>query len=126
MNRNLLITSFISHVADQTSLPGTRGLKFLNEINDFPGFYVHPKIEALAHYGSNNTLRVIRVDLRIFTMSDDIETLARNVETAVQTFRSTLPCIDEARVTSLNTDNGLLDPYAVADLEIEIYYRKAM
>jgi hypothetical protein len=121
--RTSIITTLISHIESQTSASGYRGLRFLHEINSFPAFYIHPEAETRIHISSDTRHAVISCSLRGYQHSDnldDIEDFARTLEAAIDSFSSTL--VEEIRVTSLRTDEGLLEPYGVVDMRLEILY----
>ena len=52
--------------------------------------------------------------------------MAHNVESKVDSFSANVAArangVSDARVGSFRTDEGLLQPYGVADLEIQILY----
>lgn len=103
---------------------GHRGMRFLHEINDFPQFYVHAGQESRTHIGRGVKLCLIEADIRGYSYSDsfeDIEAYARSIEHAIQLWRPAI--IDEARVLSLSTDEGLMRPYALCDISAQILYR---
>jgi len=57
---------------------------------------------------------------------DIAEILAQNVESKVDSFSANVAAlangVADARVVSFRTDEGLLRPYGIADLEIQILY----
>lgn len=121
--RTSIISTLITHIESQTAADGYRGLRFLHEINSFPAFYIHPEVETRIHIGSDVRHAVISCSLRGYQYSDnidDIESFARTLEAAIGSFSSTL--VEEIRVTSLRTDEGLLEPYGVVDMQLEILY----
>lgn len=124
--RSDIISSFIAHIESSIGYSGYRGLRFLHEINSFPAFYVHPRGESRRHDGAGAKLAILRLDVRGYGWSEGlsyIETLVRDLETAVQSY---LPLhrnlVHEARVTSLRTDEGAMEPYCICDLSVEILY----
>jgi hypothetical protein len=124
--RSNVIGTLISHIADSAGMIGNRGLRFLHEINTFPSFYVHPRNESRKHDGAGSKLAILQLDVRGYGWSEDlsyIEDLVRSIETAIQTYRRAHPdLIQEARVTTLRTDEGAMTPYCICDLTLEILY----
>ena len=124
--RSQIIAALIDHISDSTSYTGFRGLRFLHEINTFPSFYVHPTNERRIHDSRNSRQAVLQLDIRGYGWSEGssyIDELVRNIETSIQTFRSThRSLLYEARVTSLRTDEGAMEPYCICDLTLEILY----
>ena len=107
-----------------------RRFKYLDEINDFPSICLLPQEESRLETGANRRLGSIGVALRGYVFDennvDKAEILAQNVESKVDSFSANVAArangVSDARVISFRTDEGLLQPYGVADLEIEIFY----
>lgn len=125
--RTAIVNSLISHLSTATSARGFRGYRFLHEINDFPSFYIAFENERRIHRGGGSSYGVIAFNLRGYCWSDDlssVETFMRLLETAVQTYRPLhLRFVDEARVTAARTDEGVMQPYGVVDLSLEVLYQ---
>lgn len=119
---SVIVDDLISAISSDLLIRGHRGLRFLHEVNDFPCFYLHAGSERFVHIGAGQRLAVISADIRIYNYGDDIETLLRRIETCVQNYFD--PRVDEFRVTEVSTDEGLMAPYQIADLKLEILYRK--
>lgn len=124
--RSSIIASFISHIESSIGYGGYRGLRFLHEINSFPAFYVHPRGESRRHNGDGSKLAILRLDVRGYGWSEGlsyIETLVRELEIAVNTYCAThANLVHEARVISLRTDEGAMEPYCICDMSVEILY----
>ena len=104
--------------------------KFLDELNDFPSVCFVAGTERRDQLGANRRLATIDIALRGYVFDennvDKAEILAQNVESKVDSFSANVAArangVADARVTSFRTDEGLLKPYGVADLEVEILY----
>jgi hypothetical protein len=124
--RTHIINSFINHVSTTTGYVGFRGLRMLNEINTFPAFYAHPANESRQHIGNGSILAILALDVRGYGWGEGlntIETLVRNLEYAVQQYAALhKQFVHEARVVSLRTDEGLMEPYCICDMSVEILY----
>ena len=104
--------------------------KYLDEINDFPSVCFVAGSENREELGANRRLGTIEVALRGYVFDENnvdiAEILAQNVESKVDSFSANVAArangVADARVTAFRTDEGLLQPYGVADLEIEILY----
>ena len=104
--------------------------KFLDELNDFPSVCFVAGTERRDQLGANRRLATIDIALRGYVFDennvDKAEILAQNVESKVDSFSANVAArangVSDARVISFRTDEGLLQPYGVADLEIEILY----
>jgi hypothetical protein len=124
--RLLIINSLIEHIERSVGYSGFRGLRFLHEINSFPAFYVHPRNENRRHDSRGSKQAVISLDLRGYGWNDDldyIERLARELEVAIQTYAPLhRDLVHEARVLSLRTDEGAMQPYCICDISLQILY----
>lgn len=125
--RTDIIRTLVSHIATATDSAGFRGMRFLHEVNSFPAFYVHPQNESRVHEGAGGAYAVAAISLRGYQYSDqldDIETFMRNLEIAIQTYAPTYPNLaDDARVVSVRTDEGIMAPYGIVDMQLEVLYR---
>ena len=107
-----------------------RHFKYLDEINDFPTICLIPGSEVRQELGANRRLGSIAVSLRGYVFDennlDSAEILAQNVESKVDSFSANVAAkangVSDARVVSFRTDEGLFQPYGIADLEVEILY----
>jgi len=107
-----------------------RHFKYLDEINDFPSICLLPRNEARIERGANRRLGIIEVALRGYTFDennlDRAEFLAQNVEAKVDSFSANVAAkangVSDVRVVTFRTDEGLFEPYGIADLELQILY----
>lgn len=107
-----------------------RHFKYLDEINDFPSICLLPRNEARIERGANRRLGIIEVALRGYTFDennlDRAEFLAQNVEAKVDSFSANTAAkangVSDVRVVTFRTDEGLFEPYGIADLELQILY----
>jgi len=124
--RTTILSTLITHIATSTSSAGFRGMRFLHEINSFPAFYIHPQNESRVHEGAGNAYAICAMSIRGYQYSDqldDIETFMRDIEAAVQTYSVAYPSlVDDARVISLRTDEGVMAPYGIVDMQLEVLY----
>ena len=104
--------------------------KFLDELNDFPSICFVASSESREQLGINRRLGTIEVALRGYVFDennvDKAEILAQNVESKVDSFSANVAArangVSDARVISFRTDEGLLQPYGVADLELSLIH----
>ena len=93
-------------------------------------FVLLQEVKEENQLGANRRLGTIDVALRGYVFDennvDKAEILAQNVESKVDSFSANVAArangVSDARVISFSTDEGLLQPYGVADLEIQIFY----
>jgi len=132
--RNDIIEALVDHLGTNTDVHAnnvSRSYKYLDDVNDFPYITFVPRQENRDHYGDGRKLAVLAVDLRVYVydgdssdIADECERLADQVEAAIDTFAETyrLYGVEESRVTTLTTDDGLMTPYGIADLQLSILY----
>ena len=88
------------------------------------------KIETILEHGQVHGILAVQLRCYVYDgdtadIADECERLADQIEAAVDTFSAANRAleVEEARVVSLRTDDGLMTPYGVADLQISILYR---
>ena len=131
--RRQIIDGFSTEIGQTPDVDASnifKNYKFLDEINDFPSVCFVAGSENREELGANRRLGTIEVALRGYVFDENnvdiAEILAQNVESKVDSFYANVAArangVADARVTAFRTDEGLLQPYGVADLEIEILY----
>ena len=133
--RTDIIEGLVGHLGTNTDVHANnvyRTYKYMHDLNDFPAITFIPNREDRDHFGDGQVHGILAVQLRCYVydgdtadIADECERLADQIEAAVDTFSSTNRAleVEEARVVSLRTDDGLMTPYGVADLQISILYR---
>ena len=133
--RTDIIEALVGHLGTNTDVHANnvhRTYKYMHDLNDFPAITFIPNREDRDHFGDGQVHGILAVQLRCYVydgdtadIADECERLADQIEAAVDTFSSTNRAleVEEARVVSLRTDDGLMTPYGVADLQISILYR---
>ena len=131
--RKEIIDGFVTELGQTPDVDASnifKRFKFLDELNDFPSVCFVAGAERRDQLGANRRLGTIDVALRGYVFDennvDKAEILAQNVESKVDSFSANVAArangVSDARVVSFRTDEGLLQPYGVADLEIQILY----
>lgn len=107
-------------------------LKFWDEVNNFPSMYCTAGSEAREYMPSNFTWGFLGLSLKIYTKGEDsqqlLEDLLEDVENLIDANRVLV--YDEALgyetteilITSITTDEGLLAPYAVGEINLQVRY----
>ena len=124
MRKNSIITALVSYLEQELEMQVYRGLRFLHEINDFPSLYVHAGTENRTHIGHGEKLCILDCELRVYAFSDTLDTielLARKIEQAIQNYAT--DSVEDYRIIELSTDEGLMEPYSLADIKLQILYR---
>jgi hypothetical protein len=107
-------------------------LKFWDEVNDFPAVYATPGSEMREYLPGDFTWAYLGVSLKVYCRGEDsqsqLELLLEDIENvvhdnrvlqydAVKNYETT-----EILVTSITTDEGLLAPYAVGEINLQVRY----
>ncbi len=133
--RTDIIEAFVGHLGTNTDIHANnvyRTYKYMHDLNDFPAITFIPNREDRDHFGAGQVHGIIAIQLRCYVydgdtadIADECERLADQIEAAVDTFAPANRAleVEEARVVTLRTDDGLMAPYGVADLQISIFYR---
>lgn len=123
--RNRILADVIDRLAAATQSRGYRGFRYLHELHDFPCFCLHVETESRAW--TDERYGILKCSLRGYQYSDSldvVETYTRAIEASLQQLaRSIRPIIEDVRVISVRTDEGVLAPYGIVDMSIEILYR---
>ena len=133
--RTDIIEALVGHLGTNTDVHANnvyRTYKYMHDLNDFPAITFIPTREDKDHFGAGQVPGILAIQLRCYgydgdtaDIADECERLADQIEDAIDTFALTNRAleVEEARVVSLRTDDGLMTPYGVADLQISILYR---
>jgi hypothetical protein len=105
-------------------------LKTMDEINDWPYITFTPSSESRRHIGADVRWGTTLIQLRGYTFGDDVapmeaaETLSNNIEQIVDSFRAAHPDLNvvQMRILTTRTDEGVMEPYGIADLSIQLVY----
>lgn len=98
-----------------------RGIRFLDEINDFPSIYVSTGREVRKFNTQGNIEARVETTLRCYLYGDDtvnqINDLIQDIEHVIYNlkFQPALRVFDVSIITVL-TDSGLLIPYGMAEI----------
>jgi len=139
-------TSIITALADKfsTLLDGTTypsnvygnayaKLKFWDEVNDFPSIYMSPGAEVRQYEPGGFAWGFLTVSIKVYTRGEDaqmqLEQLLEDIEKVVDSNRSLVYDTThnyettEILVVSITTDEGLLQPYAVGEINLQVRYQ---
>jgi hypothetical protein len=107
-------------------------LKFWDEVNDFPSVYVHSGSEIREYMPSQFTWAFLGVCMKVYCKGEDaqeqLEDLLGDIEYVIENNRqlvydtSTGQQTTEILVQSITTDEGLLFPYAVGEINLQVRY----
>lgn len=108
-------------------------LKFWDEVNDFPAVYMVAGSEQREYHPANFTWAYLNISVKVYVRGEDepqatLELLLEDLETCVNNNRvltyGTEPGQEttEILVQSIITDEGLLHPYAVGEINLQVRY----
>lgn len=106
-------------------------LKFWDEVNDFPAVFVTPGSEQREYLPGDFTWGYLGVCVKVYVRSEEeaqeqLETLLEDLEKCIDANRvlsySDTEETTEILVTSITTDEGLLAPYAVGEINLQVRY----
>ena len=108
-------------------------LKFWDETNDFPSVFVVAGSEAREYHPGGFTWGYLGISLKIYCKGEDsqqlLENLLEDVENVVDANRALVYDVinnyetTEILVTSITTDEGLLAPYAIGEINLQVRYQ---
>jgi len=105
-----------------------RQFRYLEEINDFPTICFLSRGESRIHRGVGRKLAGLQIDVRGYVYDENevgsAETLGADIETIVDNFAGRYRNfgVEDCRVLSFRTDEGLFSPYGVVDLSVQLTY----
>ena len=126
--RTQIVDAFRSHLEALNSIEQVfKRYKYMDEINDFPSITFVPRLETRDQRGAGQKLATLQLDLRLYEYDRDIAELdlrLREVEDQVDTFAAAQRAlgVEIAQVVTVGTDEGLMRPYQVGDMQILITY----
>ncbi len=108
-------------------------LVFWDETNNFPSVYLTPGGETREYLPSDFAWGFLNVSIKAYCKGDnsqqELENLLEDLEKAVDTNRVLVYDQDngyettEILITSITTDEGLLAPYAIGEINLQVRYQ---
>lgn len=107
-------------------------LKFWDEVQDFPCVYMSPGSESREYLPSDFTWGYLGVSLKLYCKGEDaqqlLEDLLEDVERVIDQNRVLQYDVvgyetTEILINSITTDEGLLAPYAVGEINLQVRYQ---
>lgn len=108
-------------------------LKFWDEVEDFPCVYMHPGTETRDYLPAQFTWGLLMVCIKVYVRSEDqaqeqLEELLGDLELCIDQNRVLVYDQElglettEIEIQSITTDEGLLSPYGVGEINIQVRY----
>ncbi len=109
-------------------------LKFWDEVQDFPCVYMSPSGERRDYQLSGFAWGILNVCVKAYCYSEEnaheqLETLLADLETCIDANRQLVYdttngyTTTEILIDSITTDEGLLSPYAVGEINLQVRYQ---
>jgi hypothetical protein len=110
-------------------------LKFWDEVNDFPSVYITPGSEQREYQPGDFIWGYLGISVKVYCKGDDsqqqLEKLLQDIETCVDANRQLKYDPDirnnfettEILIQSITTDEGLLHPYAIGEINLQVRYQ---
>ena len=108
-------------------------LKFWDEVNDFPSIYMSPGTEVRDYQLSGFAWGLLGISIKIYCRGDSaqeqLEQLLDDVEKVLDTNRALIYNdannheTTEILIASVTTDEGLLAPFAVGEINLQVRYQ---
>lgn len=107
-------------------------LKFWEEVSDFPSIYMCTGSETREYLPSNFKWGFLMIALKVYCKGEDsqqeLEELLEDIELVVDNNRNLVYDqtnnyqTTEILITGITTDEGLLAPYAVGEINLQVQY----
>ena len=107
-------------------------LKFWDEVNNFPSIYVVAGSETREYHPGGFKWGFLGVSLKVYTKGEDcqqlLENLLEDIENVIDNSGLLVYDADngyeitDILITSITTDEGLLDPYGVGEVNLQVRY----
>ena len=108
-------------------------LKFWDEVEDFPSIYLTPGSEQREYHPGGFSWGYLGISVKVYCRGEEaqleLERLLEDVETCVDANRVLVYDLDrnyettEILIQSITTDEGLLAPYAVGEINLQVRYQ---
>lgn len=106
-------------------------LKFWDEVVDFPAIYITPGSEVREYLPGDFKWGYLNISIKLYCKGDEsqdqLEKLLQDVELCVDRNRQVVydgtKETTEILITSITTDEGLLAPYAVGEINLQVRYQ---
>ena len=106
-----------------------RRIKFLDEINDFPALYVSAGTEVRDFNSKSLTVATLDATIRAYVFGEDnsqslVDDITQDIEHVIYSIGDNPDKgILDITIDSITSDEGLANPYGLAEVELTIVYR---
>ena len=106
-----------------------RGVKFLDEVNDFPAIYLAAGTEIRDFESLSLTVATLDVTIRAYVYGEDnsqslADDLIQDIEHVIYSLEDNPDKgVQDIIIDSITVDEGLVEPYGLAEVILQIAYR---
>jgi hypothetical protein len=104
-----------------------KGLKYIDQINDFPSIYIQAGEETYRYNSKTNTEAFMSVMIRVYAYEEHslykLEDIVDDVTHVLERIKYAQDHkIISAEILSIDTDSGLLEPYGLGEIMLTVLY----
>jgi len=104
-----------------------KGLKYIDQINDFPSIYIQAGEETYRYNSKTNTEAFMTIMIRVYAYEENslykLEDIVDDVTHVLERIKyAQSHKIISAEISSIDTDSGLLDPYGLGEIMLTVQY----
>jgi hypothetical protein len=107
-------------------------LRFWDEVTDFPSVFITPGSETREYHPGDFAWGFLGISVKVYVRGEEpqaeLETLLEDLERCIDANRQVTYDLDknyeatDIMVTSITTDEGLLAPYGVGEINLQVRY----
>lgn len=99
--------------------------KYMDEINDFPSVCLHTNLNTKIFDQTNEYGGYLTINIRCYVHNEDAigecDTLLQNIEEIIHELNNR-ELFEDIRIKSIDSDEGLVTPFGIADIVLEVRY----
>ena len=125
---NGTISTFDSSYTYQVNLFNNvfRRLKFLDEINDFHSVYIQAGTANRIYDSKGLTTSILDIMLRVYIHTEnaveELESTMQDIEFVIYNMDTQKYGMMDVQVSTMSTDEGLLNPYGIGEVGVTVQY----
>jgi len=104
-----------------------RGLRYIDEINDFPSLYLTSGLEQRVYQSKGLTESVVSLTIRCYVYGEEpqqqLSNLIKDIEHVIYNMSLDVELqVQDISVKEILTDSGLLEPYGMAEIFLNMRF----
>ena len=104
-----------------------KGLKYIDQINDFPAVYIQAGEETYRYNSKASTEAFLTLMIRVYAYEENslykLEDIMEDVTHVLERIKySQDNRIVYSEIKSIDTDSGLMDPYGLGEISVVVQY----